>query len=210
MCHHSSNACIINLSPLRAPSVCVWRRRRYRCCPRGQMRLSSIAMASATFILVVALSASLPVESQVVEEPASLSAASLMADARDMASELGFGKAMLKHFTIDKEYINLNHGRIASGTFCRVPSCILLDKSVRDSIPVMPVRDRTLTQARMGPLQSTCRQRQQLGGRRWRGTLMCSLAPAKPILLHDTKCGETRTRIEGCTDAPPLISHRCG
>jgi hypothetical protein len=105
------------------------------------MRLSSIAMVSATFILVVALCAALPVESQVVEEPASLSAASLMADARNMASDLGFGKAMLKHFTIDEEYINLNHGGIASGTFCRVPSCILSDKSVRDSIPVMPVRD---------------------------------------------------------------------
>jgi hypothetical protein len=94
-------------------------------------RLMSTRMALAIFLLAAALGAALPVESRVVEESASLPAASLMDDGRNMASELGFGKAMLKHFSIDKEYINLNHGVVASGTFSRVPSRILLEKSIR-------------------------------------------------------------------------------
>jgi hypothetical protein len=102
-------------------------------------RLMSTGMALAIFLLAAALGAALPVESQVVEESASLSAASLMADARNMASELGFGKAMMKHFSIDKEYINLNHGVIASGTIFSGPLTHFVGEIYTRLIPVILV-----------------------------------------------------------------------
>lgn len=87
------------------------------------MRCISASIIVSVFLCLMAVSSGLSV---VAEEGSSaeLMAGSVADTAEAMALELGFGKAMLKHFTLDKTYINLNHGgQSMSRMICSQKDC---------------------------------------------------------------------------------------